>query len=748
MSDGVEEPREKETAAIMRMPYSSPALCSAIISLLLSIPSSTACAQSPVVDLAAVRDKFENRFTLHQVAAASFGQFKMRAADAGPSYYASIDVALSQTIMGVDLTSAYSDQQRAEWISHLHTYARPDGTYSDTFGHSQLHANGQTIGALGVLGGKQLFPATPLYAPFNEPAEAQTYLANSINWTSQWGESHKFWGGLDMYSHSSVATPEWKSAVFDWLDANIDPTTGWWRLGQQPSSNLQGLGGGAHIWPIYEQSGREFPEPERVIDRILSMQVASGRFGGNNSGYMDLDALYGLRYMRSISPDYRTAEIDQAVKKFGQWIAGDVDAFLAGNPTMHETLSKVGAFGLLNQLAPTLFPDSTGAAWSDIFTDQRFYQTAAVETFAISAPPIGGDLPSAYSQTVLAAQPVGYWRMGETGGVSAANSTSQADLNGYFVGLGEGSGPGNLAQSGPRPPAGYRGMSADNRAVHLNGQQSYVAVPDGAPLDVIGALSLEAWIKLDAIPTGNAGIVAKYAGSGSQRSFQIYVNGQGAGNGELGMIISPDGTFTNAKSLIDNVPLPTGEWLHVVGVFDPSIAMRLYVNGQLVEQSTSGIPAHMFASSADLWIGKQFDSSSANHFSGMIDEAAVYDRALTAQEVIAHYEVALALAGDFNGDQFVDGADLLAWQRAFGSNGAHPADADRNHVVDEGDLAIWRNYYGASGLVDQLAAVPEPAGLALVCLSILAIAPRRRCAPAPASPCRLLLPFASKRSIQ
>src|SRR5690606_26874252 len=174
---------------------------------------------------------------------------------------------------------------------------------------------GMTIGALGPLGGKQLFPADPIYAPFDTPAEAIAYLENDINWTSQWSQSHKFWGGLHMYSLSSRATPEWRETDFDWLDDNVDPTTGRSRTGQQPSSNVQGLGGGAHIWPIYEHFGREFPEPERVIDRILSMQTASGRFG-STSGYMDLDALYGMKFMRTLAPEYRTAEINAAVEKF------------------------------------------------------------------------------------------------------------------------------------------------------------------------------------------------------------------------------------------------------------------------------------------------------------------------------------------------------------------------------------------------------------------------------------------------
>jgi hypothetical protein len=693
--------------------------------LALACTASSAYAQTPILDLATLRPTFENFFESRRIQTGLYGQYRMRSTDTGPSNYASLDVAISRTIMGTNLQTALTEPQRTGWISHLQSYANPDGTYSDTFGHNQLHANGMTIGALGPLGGKQLYPATPLYAPFNTPSEVPTYLASSINWTSQWSESHKFWGGLHMYAESSVATQAWKDSVFNWLDANVDPATGWWRTGQQPSSNVQGLGGGAHIWPIYEQLGHAFPEPDRVIDRILSMQVSSGRFGGNNSGYMDLDALYGLKYMRSLSPSYRTAEINTAVQNFGQYLAGNINSFLAGGPTMHETLAKVGAFGLLNQLNPTLFPDSTGAQWTDIFTDQKLYQTAAVEVFSPgTGTPVGQDQPSIYTNTVMASTPRGYWRMGQTGGLAAAEQTASANLQGLYVGLGTSSGPGNLAQPGPRP-AGFPGFATDNRAVHLNGSTSYMSVADTPELDITGALTMEAWIKLDSIPAGNAGIIGKYVGSGSQRSYLLYVSGQGAGNGELGMVISSDGTFTNAKSLVDNIPLTTGEWLHVVGTYQPNQAMRIYVNGTLVEQVTSGIPSAIFNSNSDLWVGLQYDTSAANHFSGLIDEVAIYNRALSASEIAAHYAAAFAtpVPGDFDSDGDVDGADFVVWQTHFpaASGGAlATGDADGDGDVDGADFVVWQTNFPTSPGPGS-SPVPEPAALIIALCSLAAI---------------------------
>lgn len=66
-------------------------------------------------------------------------------------------------------------------------------------------------------------------------------------------------------------------------------------------------------------------------------------------------------------------------------------------------------------------------------------------------------------------------------------------------------------------------------------------------------------------------------------------------------------------------------------------------------------------------------------------------------------------AGDFDGDGFVDGADLLVWQREFGSHANSVADADGSGSVDASDLAVWQQRFGdGGGSPSATGKIPEP----------------------------------------
>lgn len=79
------------------------------------------------------------------------------------------------------------------------------------------------------------------------------------------------------------------------------------------------------------------------------------------------------------------------------------------------------------------------------------------------------------------------------------------------------------------------------------------------------------------------------------------------------------------------------------------------------------------------------------------------------------------IAGDFDGNGVVDGADLTQWQGDYGVNG--DSDADGNGTSDGLDFLIWqRNFGSGSTPSSTLAVIPEPSSviLLLVAFSVLA----------------------------
>jgi len=337
-----------------------------------------------VIDLKEVRRKVNDCFGQMRVKNAPYGAYHTGLQSRETDLYASCDVAIARHIMGENLTETLSATQKEDWVSYINSFQQAeDGSYTERFNHSKLHANGMSIGALGVLGGKQKYPVK-LYEAFNTIEKACPWL-EQINWEKQWSASHLFWGGIHCYSLSKACDQAWLDYVFDWLNANLDENTGWWRKGTQYTDRHQPLGGSVHIIPIYQHHDRVFPYPKQVIDSVLALQLPNGRWlerpkdEAHVMHYLELDALYALDYMGTLAPGYRKDDILIAVNKYADLVCDywNHDASGWQNQHPHRILSMVGTFGLLQKILPNRFKDST--QWTDIFSDIKLYNTAKVE---------------------------------------------------------------------------------------------------------------------------------------------------------------------------------------------------------------------------------------------------------------------------------------------------------------------------------------------------------------------------------
>ena len=168
------------------------------------------------------------------------------------------------------------------------------------------------------------------------------------------------------------------------------------------------------------------------------------------------------------------------------------------------------------------------------------------------------------------------------------------------------------------------------------------------------------------------------------------------------------------------------------------------LNGTIDDDSnpaTPDVPAgHFQVSDGSGFIGVKFLISGATHYgyvgyegTGAENDAAGHVYALGYEDapntgIEAGAGIPAGQAADFDGDDDIDGEDLLIWQRGLGltdqtdnSNG----DADGNETVEGADLDLWKAQFGGAA-VGAISAVPEPTSLSLLAAGAAGLSLYRR----------------------
>lgn len=168
-----------------------------------------------------------------------------------------------------------------------------------------------------------------------------------------------------------------------------------------------------------------------------------------------------------------------------------------------------------------------------------------------------------------------------------------------------------------------------NRAYNFDGLSGYINIGNSSKLNT-GTISVSCWINPDKLLTpSNFGptILSKREPSGWGASFQMNIARHSfwadwtiGGNGG---IYHED----SSKIIID-----TNTYAHLVYTHDIN-KVKLYLNGRLVEEINS--PGLLDTNSIPLWFGARPDS--IQFFSGVIDDIAIWNRALTQNEIGALY---------------------------------------------------------------------------------------------------------------
>ncbi|MFI8522751.1 LamG-like jellyroll fold domain-containing protein [Streptomyces sp. NPDC085481] len=232
---------------------------------------------------------------------------------------------------------------------------------------------------------------------------------------------------------------------------------------------------------------------------------------------------------------------------------------------------------------------------------------------------VTGDGPH-YRGAVTADAPAGYWRLDETSGGRANSLSAAQDGDGFYTNTALGS-------------DGVFG-TGDNTAISLNGN-GYTEIP-GSILRGSKDLAVELWFKTTkpgVLLGDQSDAIGGTTATGTYAPL-LYVGTDGKLNGKF---YSP-GLGTAKVASADSVN--DDQWHHAV-VTATGTAQVLYLDG--VQAATlTGAVSHQ--SNTRTYIGAGFAKNwpaapgEVSYFTGQIDEVAIYQHGLTADQVAEHFQ--------------------------------------------------------------------------------------------------------------
>lgn len=262
--------------------------------------------------------------------------------------------------------------------------------------------------------------------------------------------------------------------------------------------------------------------------------------------------------------------------------------------------------------------------------------------FAIGLPALHADSNN-YPDAVNALNPVIYYRLNGNLNNSATGSKAITDpLE-----------PGSWSPSYASGPAGssYQGFQDSNQGVNgipggsssrLRLASATAAANLNSALNGSGGLTFSVWFNLSALPSANYTLMAGTINSTGTTGFQMSIS-------TTGFTLLGRSTETDTQAQINrNYTLQTGTWYNLVGVMDfANDTIALYLDGSLLGSVTSVTTwsSDTFANggagnTGSFALGSARTGSDALT-NGILDEATIFNQALSGTQVASLYNAAL-----------------------------------------------------------------------------------------------------------
>lgn len=164
-------------------------------------------------------------------------------------------------------------------------------------------------------------------------------------------------------------------------------------------------------------------------------------------------------------------------------------------------------------------------------------------------------------------------------------------------------------------------------SIVFDGVNDFVDCGNNSITKPSGNMTLSYWFRGVGVNVGDATGIGTL---GTDRGFVL-----GPDNGNVVYFMIPASSTTLIISSFSTT-INSQIWYNIVGTYLPSTYIKLFLNGVEVASNTNSIPSSLYTGNAlSLKIGNRGDNT--RFFSGNISQVSIYNRALSATEVLQNY---------------------------------------------------------------------------------------------------------------
>ena len=171
------------------------------------------------------------------------------------------------------------------------------------------------------------------------------------------------------------------------------------------------------------------------------------------------------------------------------------------------------------------------------------------------------------------------------------------------------------------------GPGLSGQAFQFNGTTSYVAIPSSADIVGTGGFSISVWIKT----TSASGVIIQQRDANNfNGEYQVALSG-----GKVSFFVYGNSEYD--FDMISNASVDDGNWHNIVVVRQSNGTGEIFIDGNL--DSTATGPDVALGSGINVYLGadraQRYYGINADYFSGLIENVALFNTALTSSNVQA-----------------------------------------------------------------------------------------------------------------